>query len=34
DGPEPNSKTFDPLGFAEARPENLLFFREAEIKVR
>lgn len=34
DGPEPNSKNFDPLGFAEARPENLLFFREAEIKVR
>lgn len=33
DGPEPNSKNFDPLGFAEARPENLLFFREAEIKV-
>lgn len=32
DGPEPNSKNFDPLGFAEARPENLLFFREAEIK--
>lgn len=34
DGPEPNSKNFDPFGFSEARPENLLFFREAEIKVR
>lgn len=33
DGPEPNSKNFDPFGFSEARPENLLFFREAEIKV-
>lgn len=33
DGPEPNSKNFDPLGLSEARPENLLFFREAEIKV-
>lgn len=33
DGPEPNSKNFDPLGFAEANPDNLLFFREAEIKV-
>eukprot|EP00904_Undaria_pinnatifida_P001359 jgi/Undpi1/11223/HiC_scaffold_30.g13521.m1 len=32
DGPEPNSKNFDPLGFAEANPDNLLFFREAEIK--
>ncbi|CAM9713734.1 unnamed protein product [Ectocarpus sp. 4 AP-2014] len=32
DGPEPNSKNFDPFGLAEARPENLLFFREAEIK--
>ena len=34
DGPEPNSKNFDPFGFSEARPENVLFFREAEIKVR
>lgn len=33
DGPEPNSKNFDPLGLSEARPENLLFFRESEIKV-
>lgn len=33
DGPEPTSKNFDPLGLAEARPENLLFFRESEIKV-
>lgn len=32
-GPEPNSKNFDPLGFAEAKPENVLFYREAEIKV-
>ncbi|CAN0187986.1 unnamed protein product [Pylaiella littoralis] len=32
DGPEPTSKNFDPLGLAEARPENLLFFRESEIK--
>lgn len=33
DGPEPNSKNFDPLGLSTARPENILFFREAEIKV-
>lgn len=32
-GPEPNSKNFDPLGFAAAKPENVLFYREAEIKV-
>ncbi|CAN0564687.1 unnamed protein product, partial [Ectocarpus sp. 12 AP-2014] len=32
DGPEPNSKNFDPFGLSKARPENLLFFREAEIK--
>lgn len=34
DGPEPNSKNFDPFGFSEAKPENLLFYREAEVKVR
>lgn len=33
DGPEPNSKNFDPLGLAAANPQNVLFFREAEIKV-
>lgn len=32
-GPEPNSKNFDPLGLAAAKPENVLFYREAEIKV-
>lgn len=34
DGPEPTSKNFDPLGLSTAKPENVLFFREAEIKVR
>lgn len=32
DGPEPNSKNFDPLHLAENNPENVLFYREAEIK--
>ncbi|CAM9920953.1 unnamed protein product [Choristocarpus tenellus] len=31
-GPEPNSIDFDPLGFSTAKPENVLFYREAEIK--
>jgi hypothetical protein len=34
DGPEPNSKNFDPLGLAEKSPQNVKFYREAEIKVR
>ena len=33
DGPEPTSKNFDPLGLSKAQPENILFFRESEIKV-
>lgn len=32
DGPEPTSYHFDPLGLAEKAPENVLFYREAEIK--
>ncbi|CAM9877803.1 unnamed protein product [Ascophyllum nodosum] len=32
DGPEPTSKNFDPLGLSKAQPENILFFRESEIK--
>ena len=32
DGPEPNSKNFDPLNLAENNPEWLPYFREAEIK--
>ncbi|CAM9174165.1 unnamed protein product [Discosporangium mesarthrocarpum] len=31
-GPEPNSVNFDPFNFAGAKPENVLFYREAEIK--
>uniref|UniRef100_A0A7S1U797 Uncharacterized protein n=1 Tax=Phaeomonas parva TaxID=124430 RepID=A0A7S1U797_9STRA len=32
DGPEPNSRQFDPLGLADKNPNMIKYFREAEIK--
>mmetsp|Transcript_19595 Transcript_19595/g.28275 ORF Transcript_19595/g.28275 Transcript_19595/m.28275 type:complete len:206 (-) Transcript_19595:245-862(-) len=32
DGPEPGSKNFDPFKLSEKAPENLKWYREAEIK--